>query len=382
MEEQVSSEQIMDRMVADYDKYKVTVDFLSALKYYFVNKLTGHTTIYIGREMQASTSGTCKPDLISEKNNTALVCEIKAGMPRNLGYFVKKDMVQLKSFDNISSGWSGQNITTKEISLFILSKFQKSFMDFLKQSTTDFKTFRFSINVDGNVEQIDVTLENNFLIWFFSIDESGSTPCFNIFKAIGDSIDTEFNSKATENILIPLQEILQDLSDFRFYDAQPPDAYLLEIIWSHIINTMFEKQEYIAKNKSGLRVLSVKVSADYILSKTEKVFITDLDSTKGTKSIRKRMMQRFIDLLCDLEMAKQEEDGTYTIFYKEVPNAKQYFLEELTKLAVKKNIYAGVQTEILEWFDASPATAPKTTESHSAALEGQSHIKRIGESVI
>jgi hypothetical protein len=352
MAEQLTNEQISGKILADYDKYKITVDFLTAWKYYLINKLSGHGTIYLGRELQDSSSNVCRPDLVSEKANLAMVCEVKGGMPRNMDYFIKRDMTQLKSFDNISLGWSSQTITNKEISLFTLSKFQKSLMDFLKTSTTDFKTFSFTPSTDQeNHEEVRISFENNFLIWFFSIDESGSAPCFNIFKAVGDSVDAELNSKSKENILIPLQDILQNLSDFRFYDAPPPDLYLLEVLWSHLINILFEQQQYVAKNMSGLRVLTLNVSVDDILAKVNGFFITDLDSFRGTKSIRKKMIERFVDLLCKLEMASKDGDK-YNIFYKTVPNAKKYFLDELTNYALKKGLPTGEQMEMTEYLSS------------------------------
>ncbi|MDE1865756.1 MAG: hypothetical protein KGH94_03940 [Candidatus Micrarchaeota archaeon] len=349
-----NKDEVIKVLNTKYDNYKITVDFLSALKYYFTKILHDHSSYYIGREMGTADGSVCKPDFVSEKPPAAILNEIKGGIPRNLDFFVKKDMKQLKSFDSVNTGWTNNNITSKEVFLFVLNKYQRRLLDFLNSTTTDYKHFKFKVN--NNEDELIVNFDNNFVVWFFSLDESSSNVYFNIMKGAGEPINQEIKETSTENVIIPLDSIRTDLSFFKFYDKEPDDVYLLETFWAHILNIIFNEQGYTTKNIQGSRSLSMRVSLDQVLRLANGFFITNIDSDRGTTAIRRRMVERFFELLCKLDLAKREilangsSTNNYDVEYKPFSNAKTYFLEQIADLIVKREYTEnGVQISLEEF---------------------------------
>lgn len=353
MPNQVDEGQILEQIKTEYNQYKITVELLSALKFLFTKMLSRkYNKFYMGREM--GTVRKCVPDFVGERDDFAVVGEIKTGLPREDRLVFKDCLRQMESFDMIDSGWTNKIINT-DVSLFLLNKFRVRILSLFKSATKDFKNFGISFKLDnGSEDKYNISFKNNFIFWSFSRDESESTPYFNIAKEFGNSGDRELEEMSKENIIISYNHIFVDLSLLKFFDKEPPDVYLLETLWTHVISTLFTKQMYVEKNIGGKRSLFITVTEDKLLEYVNAMFINIIDDEHGIKSIRKRVIRRFLEKLCEIDLAEEELEnnkptGNFSIKYRKIPNAIDFFSNQIMKI-IKKELESRNQKKVVEFF--------------------------------
>jgi len=186
------------------------------------------------------------PDLGIVINNThGILGEVKKNFPKDDSNRAKRIFEQLKSYDQPLLGWPvpGERIKTYDIALLIhltTSSYAEAFCN-------------------GWQEREEVALKCPFAIIEFT--RLSQVQEFFIFRIkTGEIVECAGNKSLKEGILIPMEALLSEFTSTLLYDAEPPLAYLVYVIWAHVMTPLASENpayESLRKNQKLELVLTV-----------------------------------------------------------------------------------------------------------------------------
>lgn len=330
------AEKVKKEIMTESDKYDITVRVLIAIKYFLTKKLEQpYNKFYIGRKMEVTENRSCKPDFCAEREGSpAIIGDIKSGLPQEKKFALNQLFDQIEKFDNVTKGWE-LTTTQKDIFIFIPDTHRIKINNLLKEVSIGDKTFKGVMKDYDSNKTLKIT--SSLCFWSYAIEEDNNNPFFNLALEFGKSTNQFITEHAKENIIIEFSHILEELNNFKFYDADPPELYLLTNLWTVVLQLSQENQ-FIENNIKGKKTITIETSIDQILNKAKSLFITTLDEDRNTIAIRKNLVKKFVNILKKLKLAQDGENEIIKISYSKMSgNIQEFFLDKLIKIKLSEN---------------------------------------------
>jgi hypothetical protein len=213
-----------------------------------------------GRKMSKSNSGnddTVTPDIVEQLSSVyGIIGEVKLTASTQQDF--EKAEEQIKNYDRDLIGWRTENekINLHDISLLVND---------LKKNIAQ----RFFI---GKVLQRKLTLIACAL-------QTELKAVYKIEKYYGTFSDARLEEKMRDPIPIPLEkeEIIKAISSIKFYDAEPPIEYAMNVLWMNIFNEICQQEgnpstkAITVRCKEITKMLSERYSFDQIDARQPKI---------------------------------------------------------------------------------------------------------------
>lgn len=220
----------------EIDNYEQTIQALLSLAHDSCwdrannNELPG-TKFSFGRKMDIS-GKTVTPDLVVQRSpSRGIVCEAKKNIAKN-EEDLKAAVEQAEAYMGKLDGWYNDKPMESDVVLL----------------THQMRAVRVKDYVENKVKSGRRNLAQNFAV--VSFVRSAEVDTFiNLRKEFGHLSDRELDSRWTTIVGVPLDRIIERYGHVKFYDSPPPKAYLLQIIWEHILSPKAVGQQPDPKGK-------------------------------------------------------------------------------------------------------------------------------------
>jgi hypothetical protein len=148
-------------------------------------------------------------------------------------------------------------------------------------------------------------------------------------KEDGEIRDSQLNDRWRRTNQVPLEKIISKFGQVKFYDAAPPLAYTLEIIWTQVLAARIEDTSYDAKEKC----YPMLVTPSDIRAELAKYFRIPRNDERDPEIPKTDWVVNAFDMLVDLGLGEKVKDSeAYRIRYK---NKRGDILESFAR-AIKK----------------------------------------------
>ncbi len=239
----------------DVDNYEQTIGALLAVAQHM--KRDHSVDSWFGRKFRTtdmnkvSKNTDVTPDLTAQLNDYGIVVEAKKNFSREDDY--EDGITQAKKYDDKLIGWNTQNNTVANHDIILLTHVLRgvTLEDRLNARINEFDHQRKVVIVEfARNDEVNAS---------FVLRRRGTG-----FSS--SSLDRKFHAGFSVRLehLIPL-----GFSEIKFYDAEPPMAYLLQIIWDNLLSEMPTEEEY--RKAAGKRKIEIEVSVDDLCEKLKQL---------------------------------------------------------------------------------------------------------------
>lgn len=163
------------------------------------------------------------PDIVIQlSNNYGIIAEVK--LTANTDQDFKQADEQIEKYDTNLIGWKTDN---EKIGLHDLSLLVNDFHKGKAKRYFESKTFQKKLTIIACARQYEFKV-------FFKIE-----------KHHGAFSDTRLEKKFIDPIGIPLEnpDIVKAISSVKFYDAEPPVEYMMNVLWMNILNEIAQREQ-------------------------------------------------------------------------------------------------------------------------------------------
>lgn len=185
------------------------------------------------------------PDLgILLSTNSGVLGEVKKAFPSEEKYWFD-DFRQLMAYDEDLVGWPSDTglVTTHDIALLLHQARGKAVCKFYEKHLGD-----------------KIQFTRPFCIVEFNRSDERQ-PYLFFRTAIGNLTDASVNARLETGIQVPMLVLTRAYSEIKVYDSEPPLAYLLHLIWEHIVNAKAsEDAKYAGLRKRQKIMVELSVS--------------------------------------------------------------------------------------------------------------------------
>jgi|GEM_PF-6754232 len=121
---------------------------------------------------------------------------------------------------------------------------------------------------------------------------------FKIEKSFGTFSDTRLEKKFIDPVAIPLEnpEILKAISSVKFYDAQPPVEYTMNILWMNIFNE-------IAQEEGAVKEKTIIVDCKVLTKMLSERYAFRQEDHRQPKVPREAWVRQALDTLVEIDYA-------------------------------------------------------------------------------
>lgn len=292
----------------DVDNYEQTIGALLAIaqhvgyahsvKSWFGRKF--HTS----NQNRVSPNTDVRPDLSVQFDDTyGIVVEAKKNFSRYDDY--DDGITQAKKYDDLLKGWNTANELIAKHDIVLLTELLRGVQleEYLNRRRAEFDPNRNIIIVEFNrTEEVNT---------FFELRRRQAVT-FSLPK-----LDEKFKIGFGVRIehLLPL-----GFSEIKFYDAEPPVAHTLQVIWDNILSEIPTEEDY--RKAGGKRKIEIVITIDELCEKL-KQFAPKQDGIRLPEIPKKEWIERAMKTLVEIKLAKQFrnsqrriEPGKYVINYR------------------------------------------------------------------
>jgi hypothetical protein len=324
----------VNRIKIDADNYEQTIQaiiaFDSSVRYDdSIKDYPPRSFCFIGKKMNTSASNKKSPNnevtpdmIVQLTNDYGFVTEVKSVFPSDEEHW-EDDLDQLLKYDDNLTGWNTPNklIGKHDISLLVHNARKKAVKDYITnrlQATNSKFDRKFSI----------VAYTRNAGIKLF----------VDLEKYYGEITDTRIDNKLLGVSSIPIEKLIPQYN-MKFYDAKPPLAYLMHILWDFVISNKPSIDKYI--EAEGKKSQIVEVLVNDLASDLRCYFSGKFPKDTNIEGIpeipRIEWVREALDCFQEIGMAEKINNEKYLIVFRRLRKSSlDYFAERLVKLRKKK----------------------------------------------
>lgn len=291
----------------DVDNYEQTIGALLSISQHF--KYEHNAESCFGRKFRTSNGNKVQintdvtPDLSTKISDTyGVITEAKKNFARQDDY--DEGVTQAKKYDDNLKGWDTSSgfITNHDIVLLTHTLRGVHLEDCLTSRRAEFDPSRRVIIVEFT--------RNDEVNASFILRRRDS-------KFTDNAIDEKFRQGFSVNLmyLLPL-----GFSETKFYDAAPPVAYTLQIIWDNVLSEIPTEEEY--RKAAGRRKIEIEVTTEDLCEKLRQ-FAPKQNGERLPEIPKKEWVEIAMKTLVEIKLAKYVRDkqkriisGRYIVFYK------------------------------------------------------------------
>jgi hypothetical protein len=269
----------------EIDDYELTIETIVATRYLVSHDLGGQSEV--ARWLKTSPknailpSGDVRPDLTIEipKNSASpayrAVNEIKANLPKDQTFWLD-DARQLKKYDDDLENWDIPPPMVHDI-IFTTNSYR----------TYDFDKYLKDLEAKGTLRferKVSIVARTR---------ESGTQTFISLKKEYGEISNPALDQLLAKRWGVNLEHILAETYKLKFYDAEPPTIYTMEIIWDIILKLFVPPDQF--KQLTGRKTIPIEVTLDQ-LYKAICVYAPDSSNPCIKKEWVRKAMNGFISL--------------------------------------------------------------------------------------
>ncbi len=258
----------------------------------------------MGRRMDTSPSNavspsnTVTPDAVIQSSGAlGYVIEAKKSLPRDVRLW-EDDAKQLKKYDDDLTGWWTPDGTVPLHNVMLLLEIARS---------ADFRNYLSSLTDDHKLEFV-----KPFALIEFTPSPNGKMFLF-LRKLSGTIHDPSISQQLASGIKVPLEDVLGDYGDKKYYDARPIPEYTMEILWQHVFTPMKESVQY----DHSLRAWPLPVSVSHTTHELQRLFGSQGGDPRDVKYPDEDWVEEALDAFVSIGLAKRSAaPKTYVIHFK------------------------------------------------------------------
>ncbi|HPO13527.1 MAG TPA: hypothetical protein PLI09_08795 [Candidatus Hydrogenedentes bacterium] len=318
---------LTNQLIDDFIDYQQTVRALLALVALVVHD--GHTRrpnthFGFGRRMTTSNSNMfapktdVTPDLVVQKQSDyGIIAEVKRSLERDQNRWTTI-LEQLRKYDDNLKGWWTKNEKIQHRNTILLLHQSRS-RTFVKYTETVLKKDK---SLFGPLSSI------------IEFGENQERQVFYHFRLeYGKIDDKELNSKLEEGIQVPIEKVVETLSNIQYYDGDPPLLLVLVNLWSDYFPSLIESDCYDPES----RTWNIKASISETVNEIQKAHGSGAlqADPRSCQFPRKDAIKSAFQFLVDNKLAQPttgEKNSAYTIKYRKIKaDIKEYFAALISK---------------------------------------------------
>jgi hypothetical protein len=304
------------------DDYEQTVIALLALSQHL--KYEHSANSWFGRKFKTSEKNRVSPntditpDLTTQINkNYGIITEARKNFARAEDYDDK--ITQIKKYDDELKGWETQDGLIQNNDLVILTHLLevRGIEDHLKERLSEF------------------TGKRKIIILGFIRDNEKDVSVV-IRREGSETFSEGVGEKLRRGVAIKYEHLLNfGLSTIKFYDANPPLPYLLEIIWDNILSEKPTEEEYRTNGKKKIEIIT---NVDEIVTELKR-FAPEQNGDRLPEIPKRSWVETALEKLVEIKLAKkirkEDRHGTYKISFRRKLGKGENSLEIFIDLIAK-----------------------------------------------
>jgi len=258
----------------------------------------------VGRRMttspqnRVSPSTDVTPDLALQRNDEGVVAEITYSLAHDNDHWRQK-LEQVVKYDAPLTGWWSvdERLPRHDIALLVPQSRAVRVGDILKLEADD---------KDGTIK-----LKYRTAVVGFN-RTSGAKEFMTLMKVFGELTDADLSERLRHSINVPTDVLIVEYGDRRFFDFEPPMAYLLQIMWDELFPT------YLAEFPSvePQRYTPVTVTVDRVAQDMRDNYGFKVEDHRCSEIPQKAWIKKALEFLVLFALAERAGDNTYTVKYK------------------------------------------------------------------
>ena len=258
----------------------------------------------VGRRMttspqnRVSPSTDVTPDLALQRNTHGAVAEITYSLANDSAHWRQK-LEQVVKYDDPLTGWWSQDekLAQHDIAFLVPQSRAVRVSDILKAEGDD---------KDGTIK-----LKYPIAVIGFN-RTSGAKEFMTLMKMFGNMTDTDLSERLRHSINVPTDVLIVEYGDRKFFDFEPPMAYLLQIMWDQLFPTYLS--EFPVVESQGYTPVTVTV--DRVVKEMQANYGFSVEDHRGSEIPQRAWIKKALELLVLFNLALRAGDNTYTIKYK------------------------------------------------------------------
>jgi hypothetical protein len=222
-----------------------------------------------------------------------IVGEVKVNLPKDQAYW-RESADQLKKYDDDLSGWDNPGSVIHDLAFI----------------THELRTYAFNSYLEKLRADADITFDRNLAILHSNRDSQAET-FITIKKDHGAFSNKEIDQYFANGGGVKLEHVVQETSQMKFCDYDPPRVYTMNIIWDHVLKNSYDatQAQRLGRNKAP----TITVSIEDVRRKLAR-FAPEGDPNGIKREWVKEALAGFVEL----RVAKRisAEEGKYEIKFK------------------------------------------------------------------
>lgn len=265
------------------------------------------------------------PDLgIVIRDQVGILGEVKKNFPKGHDERGKEIFAQLKAYDQELIGWPTNNerLQSHELVLLVHQTTSRAAQDFYTK----------------DVKEGDLRFDRPFSIVQFNRSDQ-RVPYF-FFQLVEGKIDKiEGSVDLYHGIQVPMKNLLALYSVIKLYDAKPPLAYLLNLIWDHVLTPLASEDPKFERLRINQK-LEITVVVEDIIKRLHEGFSFFRWHTqypnRQPQVPHKEWVQEACQFLVEVKEARWAKDNTELIvFYRKYADVLAHFVHLLAESETK-----------------------------------------------
>lgn len=275
--------------------------------------------------------GIACPDLgIVIRDEFGILAEVKKNFPKDDDTRGKEIFIQLKRYDQKLTGWptEDEQLDSHEIVLLVhlaVSPWAREFYE-------------------ASVPKMGLTFSRPFsIVEFTRLPQRQEY--LHLRLVIGRVTEIGAGKDLAHGIQVPMLALVQEYSEFKLYDAEPPRPYLLHVIWEHVLTPLAAedlKFEKLRKNQK----LEVNVRVEKIVDELCKGFSFYRWHTKYLDRQPEVPRREWIEKACDFlvesgeaSWAPEQEHKELVVFYRKYSDVRDHFVKSCAQAEAERRLH-------------------------------------------
>ena len=247
---------------------------------------------------RVSPSTDVTPDLVLQREQMGTVGEITYSLANDNAHWREK-LGQIVKYDDRLLGWwtDDEKLESHDIAFLVPQSRAVRVGDILKTEAED--------------EAGTIKLKYPVAVVGFS-RTSGAKEFMTLMKMFGGLADADLSERLRHGIPVPTDVLIVEYGDRKFFDFEPPMAYLLQIMWDQLFPTYLS--EFPAADDK--RYTAITVTVDRVTEDLQNNYGFGIQDKRCSAIPQKTWVKKALELLVLFNLASRGENNTYTIRYK------------------------------------------------------------------
>jgi hypothetical protein len=259
----------------------------------------------VGRRMTTSPSNKVSPstdvtpDLVLQREQAGTIGEITYSLANDNAHWRGK-LEQIVKYDDPLVGWwsEDERLESHDVAFLVPQSRAVRVGDILKAEAED--------------EAGTIKLKCPVAVVGFS-RTSGAKEFMTLMKMFGDLGDADLSERLRHGIPVPTDILIVEYGDRKFFDFEPPMAYLLQIMWDQLFPTYLSEFPAEANDK---RFTAITVTVDRVTEGLQNNYGFAIEDERCSEIPQKTWVKKALELLVLFNLASRGEGNTYTIRYR------------------------------------------------------------------